>query len=191
MPPARLPRRKPLNLRRRHAVRSRVTRLPKPQANLLLSHFYKQIPIVSSCSPYNTTTSGGCTRRPKLPSGPLKKLTLQPTLRIRIDSQGQNNTSSYMFLPSSRSSTASSTRTSVATSQPKSHHRKPDASTASRLPSKTSTVRRNCSSSTRTSSTPRRRCTSCEQSRPFPVSSGKHSGRSDGATPLQPALPNT
>ena len=27
-------------------------------------------------------TSGGCTRRLKLPSGPLKKLTLQPTLRI-------------------------------------------------------------------------------------------------------------
>jgi hypothetical protein len=38
--------------------------------------------------------------------------------------------------------------------------------------------------------TPWRRCTSCERSRPSPVSSGKHSGRSDGATPLQPASPN-
>jgi hypothetical protein len=70
------------------------------------------------------------------------------------------------------------------------HHRKPDASTASRSPSKTSTARRTFSSSTRTSRTPRRRCTSCERSRPSPVSSEKHSGRSDGATPLQPALPN-
>jgi hypothetical protein len=117
-------------------------------------------------------------------------LTLQPTLQIRIDSQRQNNTSSCMFSPSSRSSTASSTRTSVATSQPKSHHRKPDASTASRSLSKTSTARCTRSSSTRTSRTPRRRCISCEQSRPSPVSSGKHSGRSDGATQLQPALPN-
>jgi hypothetical protein len=58
------------------------------------------------------------------------------------------------------------------------------------LPSKTSTARHTCSSSTCTSKTPRRRCTSCEQSRLSPVSSGKHSGRSDGATPLQPALPN-
>ena len=190
MPPARLPRRKPLNLRCCHAVRSCVTRLPKLQANSLLSHFYKQIPIVSSSSPSNTKTSGGLERRPKLPSGPLKKLTLQPTLRIGIDSQRWNNTSSYMFLPSSRLPTASSTRISVATLQPKSHHRKPDASTAPRLPSKTSTVRRTRSSSTRTSRTPQSRCTSCEQSRPFPVSSGKHSGCSDGATPLQPALLN-
>jgi len=152
-------------------------------------HFYKQIPIVSSCSPSNTTTSGGCTRRPKLLSRPLKKLTLQPMLRIGIDSRRQNNTSSYMFSPSSRPPTASSTRISVATSQPKSHHQKPDASTASRLPSKTPTARHTRSSSTRTSRTPRRRCTSCEQSRPFPACSGKHSGRSDGGTPLQPASP--
>jgi len=131
MPPARLPRKEPLNLRRCHAVRSHITRLPKPQANSLLSHFYKQIPIVSSSSPSNTMTSGGCTRRPKLPSGPLKKLTLQPTLRIGIDSQRQNNTSSYMFSPSLWPPTASSTRISVATLQPKSHHQKPDASTAS------------------------------------------------------------
>ncbi len=104
-----LPRRKPLNIHRHNAIRSRVTRPPKPQANLLLSHFYKQIPIVLSSSPSNTMTSGGCTRRPKLPSGPLKKLTLQPTLRIGIDSQQRNNTSSYMFSPSSRPLAASST----------------------------------------------------------------------------------
>jgi hypothetical protein len=90
----------------------------------------------------------------KLPSGPLKKLTLQPTLRIGIDSRRRNNTSFYMFSPSSRPPTASSTRISVATSQPKSHHQKPDASTASRSPSKTSTVRRTRSSLTRTSRTP-------------------------------------
>ncbi len=182
--------RKPLNLRRRQIKRSRTTRMPKPQANLLLSHFYKQIPIVSSSSPSNTMTSGGCTRRPKLPSGPLKKLTLQTTLRIGINSRRQNYTSSYMFSPSSRPSAASSTRISVAISQPKSHHRKPDASTASRSPSKTSTARRTHSSSTCTSRTPRRRCTSCERLRPSPVSSGKHSGCSDGATSPQPALPN-
>ena len=105
--------------------------------------------------------------------------------------QRRNNTAYYMFSPSLRSPMASSTRISVATLQPKSHHRKPDASTgASRSPSKASTARRTRSSLTRTSRTPRRKCTSCERSRPSPVSSGKHSGRSDVATPLHPALPN-
>jgi len=186
MLPARLPRRKPLNLRRHHAVRSCVTRPPKPQANLLPSHSYKWIPIVLSSSTSNTMTSGGS----KLLYGPLKKLTLQPMLRIGIDSRWQNNTSFYMFSPSSRPLTASSTRISVATLQPKSHHRKPDASTASRSPPKTSTARRTRSSSTLTSRTPRRRHIFYEQSIPSPVSNGKHCGRSNGATPLQPALPN-
>ena len=153
-----------------------------------MSHFSKQIPIVLFSSPSNTRTSGGCTRRPKLPPGPLKKLTLQPTLRIGIDSRRRNNTSSYMFLPSLRPLMASSTRISAATLQPKSHHRKPDDSMASILPSKISTARGTRSSSTRTARTLRRRCTSCEQSRPSPVSSRKHSGCSDDATPLQPAL---
>ena len=170
--------------------KSCITRPPKPQANSLLSHSYKQILIVLSSSLSNTTTSGGCTRRRKLPSGPLKKVTLQPTLQIGIDSRRPNNISSYMFSPSLRPLMASSTKISVATSQPKSHHRKPDVSTASRLPSKTSTARCTCSSSTRTSRISRRRCTSYKRSRPSPVSDGKHSGRSDGATPLQPALPN-
>ena len=84
----------------------------------------------------------------KLPSGPLKKLTFQPTLRIGIDSQQWNSTSSYMFLLFLRPLTASSTRISVATLQPKSHHWKPDASTAFRSLSKTSTARRTRSSLT-------------------------------------------
>ena len=56
-----------------------------------------------------------------------------------------------MFSPSSWPPMASSARISVATLQPKSHHRKPDASTASRSPSKTSTARCTYSSLTQMS----------------------------------------
>jgi hypothetical protein len=52
------------------------TRLPRLQSVLPKNHYSKQIPTASSsCSPFNTTTSGECMRRPKHSSGLLRKST--------------------------------------------------------------------------------------------------------------------
>ncbi len=63
----------------------RHTRLPKPKGSLLPNHFSEQTPTVLSSSPSNTTTSGGCTRRPKLLFGPPRRSISRLTLRIGIN----------------------------------------------------------------------------------------------------------
>ena len=135
------PRERPWTLCRRQIKRSRATRMSKLRALSLLSCSSKRTLIILSSFPSNTMTSGGCTRRPKPPFGLLKKSNSQAMPWTGTDSWRRNNTSSYMFSPSSRPPAASSTRILVATSQLKSHHWKPDASMASRSPLKTSTAR--------------------------------------------------
>ena len=63
----------------------RRIRLPKPKDSLLLNHFSEQTPTVLLSSPSNTTTSGGCTRRPKLLFGPPRRSTSRLTLWIGIN----------------------------------------------------------------------------------------------------------
>ncbi len=179
MPPARLPQRKPLSQDRRNHRRTRAAE-PLLQANL---HRFVLFP-----------TQHNDIWRMYKKAGAAFWTTEDIDLAANATDWDRLSTTEQHFilhvLAFFADSEASSTRISIATLQPKSHHRKPDASTASRSPSKTSTARGTRSSLTRTSRTLQRRCISCEQSRPSPVSSGNHSGRSDGATPLQPALPN-
>jgi hypothetical protein len=74
--------------------------------------------------------------------------------------------------------------------QQKSHRLKPDASTAFKLPSRTSIVKPTHSSSTHTSKTPRRKTTSYGRSRLYHAFNEKRSGSLNGATPLPPASPH-
>ena len=148
-----------------HIERSCATRLPKQQAILPLSHSFKQTLIVLSSSLSNMMTFGECTRRQKLPSGPLKRLTSRLTPRIGTGYWWWSNTSSCMFLPSLLLLMALSMKTSAATSWQKSHPWKPGVFMASKLPSKTSTVRHTHSSLTHMSRTPQQKCTSYKQSK--------------------------
>ena len=158
--------------------------MPKIKALSLLSCSFKRTLIVLSSSPSNTTTYRGCTRRPKPPFGLLKKSTSHATSWTGIDSRRHSNTSSHTFSPSLLPPMASSMKTSAATSQQRSRRQKPGVSMASKLPSRTSTVRHTHSLSTHASRTPQRRCTSYKRSKPSLVSNGKHGGCLDGANPL-------
>ena len=55
------------------------TRLLKTK-DLLPNRYYRKIHTASYSSPSTITTSGGCTRRPKLPSGQQKRFTLSADL---------------------------------------------------------------------------------------------------------------
>jgi ribonucleotide reductase beta subunit family protein with ferritin-like domain len=72
----------------------------------------------------------------------------------------------------------------------RSRHRKHNASTASKSPSKISTVKHTRFLSTHTSKILRRNDTFYEQSNRCPVSRERHSGRSNGVILQQPASPN-
>jgi hypothetical protein len=71
-----------------------------------------------------------------------------------------------------------------------SHRLKPNASTAFKLPSRTSIVKPTHSSSTHTSKTPQRKTTSYGRSRLYRASNEKHSGPLNGVTPHPLASPN-
>ncbi len=157
---------------------------------MLLNRSSKQILIALSSSPSNTTIFGGCTRRPKHLSGPPRRSTSLLMPRIGIDFHRWSSTSSptsWLFL---QHLMASSTRISAEILQQKSRCLKLDVSTAFRLLSKTSTVRRTHSSLTHTSRTPPRSRISYGQSKPYRAFNRKHSGPFGGATPPLPALPN-
>ena len=77
----------------------RSTRLLKTKDSLP-NRYYKKIHTTSYSSPSTITTSGGCTRRLKLPSEQQKRLTFQQTSRTGSDCPTLNVTSSLMSLHS-------------------------------------------------------------------------------------------
>ena len=166
------------------------TRPPKPKDSLPPNRFSKQTPTVLFSFPSNTMTFGECTRKLKPHSGPPRRLTSRPTLQIEITSLTMNATSSPTFLPSLLHQRALSTRTSAAILRRKSHRLKPDASTASKSPSRIFTAKPTHSSLTHTSRTMQQKNTYFERSRLYRASNEKHIELLNGATLLPPALPN-
>ena len=168
----------------------RSIRPPKPKDSLLLNRFSEQTLTVSSSFPFNTMISDDCTRKLKPHSGPPRRLTSRLTPQTGIALPTANATSSHTSLPSSRHRMALSTRTLAAILQRKSHRLKPAASTAFKLPSRTSIVKPTHSSSTHTSKTPQRKITSYGRSKLYHASNEKRSGPLNGATPHPLASPN-
>ncbi len=157
---------------------------------MLPNRSYKKIHAALCSSPFTMLTSGGCTRKQKLPSGWQKRLTFKQTSRTGSDCPTPNATSSPTSLHSLLPLMRSSTKTYAATSPPKSRPLKPGASMASRLQSRTSTAKRTPSSSTRTSRIQKRNCTYSMPSKQYHASNAKSTGLSNGATPPMPVSPN-
>jgi len=173
-----------------HPKNNQNTKMPKTKDSLLSNCTYKKIRTASCSSPSTMLTSGGCTRKPKLPSGRQKRLIFQQTSRTESDCLTLNITSSPMFSHSLLPLMGSSTRTYVATSPPKSRPPKPGGSMASRSQSRTSIAKHTPSSSTRTSRIQKRNCTYFMPSKQYHASNAKPTGLSNGATPPTPVLPN-
>jgi hypothetical protein len=93
------------------SIHHQNTRLPKPKDSMPLNRFSEQTPTVLFSSSSNTLISGKCSKKQKPHSGPPRRSTSRPILRIRIASPTTNTTSYPMCLPSSLHRMASSTRT--------------------------------------------------------------------------------
>ena len=121
-----------------HDATRQSTRPPRRTTILPPNRYSKRTPTVSSSSPSNMKTSGGCTKRPKRPFGLPRRLTSLLIPQTGTDTSQRSSTSyptSWLF---SRHLMASSMKILAATLPQRSHYLKPNASTAFRLPSRTS-----------------------------------------------------
>ncbi len=158
---------------------------------LPLNHYYRRTHTALCSSPYTMSTSGGCTRKPKHPSGQRKRSTSRWTSRIGTDYLPINATLSPMFLCSLLPPMALSTRNWAAILPPKWWHSKLNASTASKLWWKTFTAKRSPSSLTCASRTQRRNYTCSMPSKQYHAfKNPKQIESLNGATPPAPALQN-